>query len=213
MSDDPLDQVNRAAISVVALLVVFACLLLVLLAWAEPGATIGRIEDFASWLNDHNDDETKILLSLGALVIVLLMVGVMIIELTPSPTQVMRIRDVNAGGATISTAEIAARVEEEVRAVPGVAQAQAVVAAHGDRVEVVLDLQVRPEADLSRTADEACRRAHTLVEEGMAVPLKGLPRARLRYRELQLRQQSASMAASAPATGWERPNGTDDGGN
>ena len=213
MSDDPLDQVNRAVISVVALLIIFACLLLVLLAWADPGGTIGRIEDFASWLNDHNDDETKIVLSLGALVVVLLMAGVMMIELTPSPTQLMRVRNVDAGGATISTADIAARVEEEVRAVPGVAQAQAVVAARGSSVEIVLDLQVRPEADLSRTADEACRRTHTLVAEGIGVPLKSLPRARLRYRELQLRQQTSMTATSAPSTGWERPHGNDDGGS
>ena len=55
MSDDPLDQINRFVISLVALLVLFAALLAVLLAWGAPGSTIARIEDFAGYLSDHNN--------------------------------------------------------------------------------------------------------------------------------------------------------------
>jgi len=129
MSDDPLDQINRAVIAIVALLIAFAALIIVLLAWAEPGATIGRIEDFAGFLRDHDNDDARLIISLGALVVVLLMAGIMIIELTPSPTQKMRLRNVKAGSATISTVEIAARIEDELSRVPHIAQPQAIVAA------------------------------------------------------------------------------------
>jgi hypothetical protein len=153
---------------------------------------------------------------------VLLMVGIMIIELTPSPTQKMHLRNVKAGAATLSTVEIAARIENELALLPHIAKSQAIVAAKGDKVEVVLNLQVEPGADLARTADEACSRTHALVEQTMGVPLARLPRARLHYRELQLRAPltPAAAAASTPApappppSGWERPaGGPDDGGS
>jgi hypothetical protein len=105
--------------------------------------------------------------------------------------------------------------------VPHVARSQAIVAAKGDKVDIVLDLQVDPGANLAATADDACRRAHMLVEETMGVPLAGLPRARMHYRELQLRAPLTPAAAGGaptappqqPSTGWERPGGADDGGS
>jgi hypothetical protein len=223
VSDEPFDQINRAVISIAALVVAFAALLIVLLAWAEPGGTIGRVADFAGYLDDHNNKEAKAIVSLGAIVVILLMAAIMILELTPSATQRMRIRTVKAGSATVSTVEIAERIERELATVPHIARSQAIVAACGDKVEVVLDLEVDPGADLTTTADEACRRAHELVEKQIGVPLVKLPRARLHYRELRLRtqagrsskaaQQAAAQQPAVPPTGWERPGETHDGGN
>jgi hypothetical protein len=200
VSDDPLDQINRFVISLVALLVLFSALLMVLLAWGAPGNTIGRIEDFAGYLSDHNNDTGKLVLSLAALVVVLLMLTIMIIELTPSPTQRMRIRNLKSGDATITTKQIAERIEDEVAATPHIASCKATVAARGGKAEVVLDLHVDAGADLAQTADEACRLAHTLVEERMGIALVERPRARLHYRELRLND-----GGQRPTTGWERP--------
>jgi hypothetical protein len=208
MSDEPLDQVNRFVISIAALLEAFLALLIVLLAWLATDGTIGKIEDLAAFLRDHDGRDAKVIVSLLALVTVLLMVTVMIIELTPSATQRMRLRDVKAGDATLTTLEIAGRIEEEVRVIDHVAWSKATVAAHGDRVEIVLDLHVDAGADLARTADEACRRAHVLVEEQMGVSLTRRPRARIHYRELRLGAAGAPPPPPArPATGWERPAG------
>jgi hypothetical protein len=205
MSDDPMDQVNRFVVSMAALVVAFVALLAVLLVWGAYDGTVGRIEDFAEYLRDHAGTETKVVVSLLCLIVVLLMVTVMIVELTPSPTQKMRLRDVKAGDVTLTTVEIAGRIEEEMRSVEHVAWSKATVAAHGNRVEVVLDLHVDAAADLARTADEACRRTHVLVEEQMGVPLTQRPRARMHYRELRL--GAAGNAPQRPSTGWERPAG------
>ena len=194
----------------------FAALLLVLVAWAEPGGSIGRIEDFAGWLRDHDDNEGKLVLTLAALVVALLMATVMLVELTPAPTQKMRVRNVQSGDAVVTTKQIAERIEAEARAVPHVADCNALVAARGNRVDVVLDLHVDAGADLARAADEACRRAHTLVEEKMGMALPGRPRAKLHYRELRLGNEPAQAAVKSPeprdapspqrpSTGWERP--------
>jgi hypothetical protein len=205
LSDDPLDQVNRFALAMGALVVMFLCLLAVLLAWAEPAGSIARLDDFAGFLADHNDRDGKLVLSLGAIVVVLVMLSIMVIELTPSPTQQLRVRNVASGGAVTTTKEIAAGIEQEVRTVPHIAGCAAVVAARGGKVEVVLDLHVDAGADLARTADEACRRAHELVEERMGIALVKRPRARMHYRELRLKQDAGPTDTPAPATGWERP--------
>ena len=140
------------------------------------------------------------MISLAAVVVVLLMLTIMLVELTPSPTQRMRVRNLKSGDATITTKQIAERIEDEVAATPHVASCKATVAARGGKAEVVLDLHVDAGADLAQTADEACRLAHTLVEERMGIALVQRPRARLHYRELRL-----SNGEQRPATGWERP--------
>jgi hypothetical protein len=211
MSDDPLDQINRFVISIAAMVVIFVALVVALLAWGAPDESIDRISDFAGWLRDNNDQDTQVIITLGAVVTVLLMMIVIVVELTASPTQVMRVRTIKSGGATITTSEIADRIESEAKLVTHVADAQATVAARGKRVEVVLDLHVGPGADLAKTADEACRRAHVLVEEQMGIGLATRPRARLHYRELRLGgdgKPGAPRTDVKPAhesTGCERP--------
>lgn len=210
MSDDTVDQVNRFVITLAALIVIFVALTVVLLAWGAADSSIGRIEDFAGYLRDHDGQGAKLIVTIGAVVIVLVMAMLIILELTPSPLQRMRIRNVQAVDATLTTTEIAWRVEEEVRAVEHVADAVAVIAARGNRIGVALDLHVDPGADLARTADEACRRVHELVEKRMGITLASRPRARMHYRELVLKdggQQRVPDAMRRPNTGWERPYG------
>lgn len=199
MSDDALDQVNRLAIVVIAMALIAAAGAVVALAWWQPDAAVARVEDFASWLRDHNNDDGRLVLTLGAAVVILALLTLIVVELTPGDAQSLRVRDVKAGDAVITTAQIAARVEAEVRAVAHVAECAALVTRHGKKVDLMLDLHVDAGADLAETADEACRRAHVLVEERMGVGLAARPRARLHYRELRLQSQPPPREI----TGWE----------
>lgn len=204
MSDDPFDQVNRLVIVALAMALVAAAGVVVALAWWQPDGSISRLEDFAGWLRDHNTRDGRLVLSLGAAVVILALLTLIVVELTPPDAQKMRVRNVKSGEAVISTAQIADRIKAEVQAVPHVAGCSALVTRHGKKVEVVLDLHVDAGADLADTADEACRRAHVLVEERMGIGLAARPRARLHYRELRL---NAQPAGSRPReiTGWEKP--------
>src|SRR5512142_1789025 len=83
---------NRFFIVLLALLAVFAVAVVMMLAWGAPDRSIERVADLADWLARHNDRETKLIVTLGGAVVVLVMAMVIIIELTPSPTQRMRIR-------------------------------------------------------------------------------------------------------------------------
>ncbi len=208
MSDDGLDQTNRLLIVVLALVGVFVALLVVLLAWSAPAGTISRVIDFSGYLRDHNNREAKTIVSLGAAVVVLLMLTVIIVEITPSPTQRMRVRNLKSGGATITTTAIASRIDTAVLEVPHVAACVATVAARGKRAEIVLDLHVDPGADLAETADAACGSAQALVEREMGIELATRPRARLHYRELRLRGDGSVTEASSPGRQrWQRPEG------
>ncbi len=199
MSGDSEGAVNRFFIALLALLVIFAVAVVVVLAWGAPSGSIERIADLADWLRRHDDRETKMIITLAGTVIVLAMLMVIILELTPAPTQRMRVRNVKAGDATITTREIAERSDAELRQVEHIAECQTIVAARGRRVEAVLDLHVDAGADLTRTADDACTRVRQLVEGQIGVELAAPPRVRLHYRELRLRNDAPQPESAAPA--------------
>jgi hypothetical protein len=190
MSGSSEGELNRFFMVLLALLVIFAAALAIALAWGAPDRSIERIADLADWLRRHNDRETKLIVTLGGAVIVLAMLMAIIVELTPSPTQRMRIRSIRTGDATITTREIADRINAEVQAKEHIAECQSIVAARGQRIEVVLDLHVDPGADLTRASEEACATVRQFVEGQIGVELAATPRARLHYRELRLRSDA-----------------------
>lgn len=198
MSGSSEGEVNRFVVALLALLVIFGAAVIITLAWGAPDGTIARIADLAGWLRRHNDRDTKVIVTLASVVIVLAMLMTIIVELTPSPTQRMRVRRVKAGEATITTREIAERIDAELRQVEHIADCQAIVAAHGRQVEAVLDLHVDAGADLTRTADDACTRIRQLVEGQIGIELAAPPRARLHYRELRLRNDTPQPEGPAP---------------
>ncbi len=201
------DQANRFAIVVVALVVMFCAGLVVLLAWRDAAGAAGHVRDLAGYLDRHDTREAKLIVSLGAAVVVMLLLALIIVEATPSPLQKMRVRSVRTGDATITTPEIASRVAAEVRGVEHVRDCDAVVAVRGHRIDVMLDLHVDAGADLARTADEACRRVRALVGERMGVKLGQPPRARLHYRELKLRdEQTVPDTIGGQTTAFAEPD-------
>jgi hypothetical protein len=202
VNDDPIAQANRFIIVIAAMLIAFAALVAVLLAWGAPGGTIDHVADFAGYLRRHNDRETKVIISLGAAVIVMLMATVAVIEMTPPPEQHVRVRNMKSGDAAITTSQIAERINTAVTALDHVGACRSAVARRGRRVDVALDLQLEAGADLARTADAACRTAQMLVEQQLGIELASRPRARLHYRELRWGHEAAAVPASSP---WERP--------
>ena len=195
-------QLNRLLIALLALTAIFFASLTILLAWTGPDSAIEQLGEAVIWLDDHNDSDGRLILTLACIVVILLSLTVLILELAPARSSAMPVRNVTSGTANITTAEIAARINAGVEAVAHVAGCETAVTRRGKKVEVVLDLHVDPGADLAHTADEACRHAHLLVEQELGIELASMPRARLHYRELRLGQQDESPQ---PPSGWERP--------
>jgi len=190
-----MDVTNRAIIVGGALIGVFLVLLVILLAWGAPDESIQRLGDLANYLEKHNSTGTKLVITLGGLILALLAGLLIIFELAPPETDSVRVRTSGAGDAGIGTDEVVQRLEDELRPLPSLSGVQANVAARGRKAEVKLDLFVGVQADLAATTEEALRRTRELVEGRMGIELEKAPQVEIHYREL-----SASRPATAPST-------------
>ena len=203
-----MDQTNRVLIVGAALLWIFVLLVIVLLAWGAADDSIAQIADLAGYLEDHNNTEAKLLLTFGGLIFVLLAAIVVIVEVAPAESGSLKVERIGSGEARIGTDEVAQRLEDQIRALPHVAQAQVSVIARGAKAEVTLDLQIGPEAELAVTTEEAGRLTRYLLEERMGVALTRPPQAQLQYRELQVSRPPAPSSPGeppAPSTPGEPP--------
>jgi len=201
-----MDLANRFVVILLALLVVFAVAVVLLLAWAAGPDSVARLGDFVQYLNDHvEDDGSRVVLSLGGLVVALLALIVVFVELAPPQASTVPVRDVQAGNAVLSTEAVARRVQEEVARVPHVTQSKATVAGRGKGVEVSLELQVDPDTNLTTTSEAACQVVLEVVTNQLGVELAKLPRVKLHFAESRLSPEasppSAGAGASPPQTG------------
>ncbi len=181
-----MDLTNRVLIVTGALLWIFVILVVILLAWGVPDESIDRLRDLADYMADHNDDASKLIITFGGFILVLLAGIVIIFEIAPPEGGSLKVQNVGAGGARITTDEIKHRLEEELRALPHINDVQATVQARGRKAEVSLDLHVGAEAELAAAAEEACRCAREVIEQRMGVALARAPQAQLHYRELRV---------------------------
>jgi hypothetical protein len=210
VADNPQDRLNRIVIVVLALAGIFTAIVVALLAWGAPDESVARVADLAGWMGRHNNTGTRTIIALSSTVVALLLLTAIIVEVTPAPAGKMRLRNIRAGEAVITTHEIAARINAEVATAPHVAACDAFVAAHRGGLDVTLELHVEPGADLALTADEACLRARSLIESELGIELAAPPRARLHYRELRLLGAADAPRRLAPS-GWERPAANPEG--
>lgn len=181
-----MDSTNRVIIIGGALVWIFFVLVVLLLAWGAPDNSVDALEDFVGYLRDHTDDLSRLVLTLGGIILMLLAIIVIIAELTPPAAPSVTVQQVKSGSAKIATGDIEQRVAQEVQMVSHVTQAAVKVIGRRGGIEIDLDLHVGPEANLSETAEEACRRTSDLVRASMGIALLELPRAHLHYRELHL---------------------------
>jgi hypothetical protein len=201
-----MNLVNRLIIVLGALLLIFAVAVVILFTWAAASESVERLADFVQFLDDHAEDNgSRIILTLGGIVVALLALVVVIAELTPPRAERVPVRDVRAGDALLSTDAIAQRLQQEVSVVPHVTQTKATVTARGKGVEVDLELHVDPDTNLALTSEEACRAVENLLTNRLSVEMARPPRLNLRYSELRLAGAPAVASPSAPAPPAEEP--------
>ena len=198
---------SRIFVILICLALAAGAIAIVVLAWTIPLRSIDGLRVAVDWLEEHNQDTEKALLTAIGAVLGLLALIVVVLELLPRIGTAVKVTDLKVGDAVLSTTSIAQRVEETVQRVPHVAAVRAVVKAKRKGVQVALDLHVDPEANLATVTDEACAAAQDVLINRVHVALLEPPHARLHYRELRLRQrppvaptpQEAPVAPSAPS--------------
>lgn len=192
---------NRVLLFLLCLALAAGAVAVVVLAWAAPQESIDALRDAVDWLEDHNRDLEKALLTSAGAFIALAAVVLAVLELLPQAGTEVKVTDLRVGDAVLSTLSIGQRVEEAVRAVPHVAEVRAAVKGRRKGVALALDLHVDPEANLAEVTDAACQAAQDVLTDRVHVALVEPPRVRLHYRELRLRgrpQTAAMPSAAAP---------------
>jgi hypothetical protein len=177
------DALNRAAVVGLAFAWVILMALVILLAWGADTETIDRLGDLVSYLDDHTDNASKLILTLGAAALIVLSLTIIVAELVPAEPAAAQVRLESVTGATaILPAEaITQRLESELRSLPQVQEAQAMVASRDRGLAVALNLTLAPDANVSSTTEEACRLAQETIEQKIGVALVGLPTVQIRF--------------------------------
>jgi len=184
----------------------FAVAVIIIFTWAAASESVERLSDFVQFLHDHEEDNgSRVILTLGAIVVALLALVVVIAELTPPRAERVPVRNVRAGDALLSTDAIAQRLQQEVSVVPHVSQAKATVTTRGKGVEVDLELHVDPDTNLALTSEQALRAVENLLTNRLSVEVARPPRLNLRYSELRLAEAPAPASPSAPPSPVEEP--------
>jgi hypothetical protein len=201
-----MDLANRLIIVLGALLLMFAVALVILFTWAAAPDSVDRLFDFAEFLDDHSEDNgSRVIVTLGGLVVALLALVVVIAELTPPQAGQVPVRDVRAGDALLSTNAIAQRLQQELSAVPHITQIKSTVTARGKAVEVDLELHVDPDTNLALTSEEACRAVENLLGNQLSVEMARPPRLNIRYSELRLPEAATGTLPFEPPPPLEEP--------
>ena len=199
-----MNLINRLALVTLCLALIAGAGAVIGLAWAAPEESIEWLADAAGWLDDHNTDGTKALITAIGAAVVLIVFVVLVVELFPQNSGEVKVTGLQVGDAVLTTAAIGQRIEEAVNQVPNVSDVRATVRAKRKGVTVALDLHVDPDANLAAVTDAACEAARDVLSDKVHVELLAPPRARLHYRELRLKgRQVRPIAVETPPAAEE----------
>jgi hypothetical protein len=190
--------VNRIVVTLLLLALIAGAVAVVVLAWAMPEDSIAGLRDAVDWLEENNEDLQKALLTTIASLVALLAFTALVFEFVPSSGPGVKVTDVQAGEAILTTAAIGQRIEEEVRGVANVSDVRAAVKPKRKGVELALELHVDPHANLAQVTNESLAAARRVLNDRLHVALLDPPRVRLHYRELRLQRPDMRPDAAPP---------------
>ncbi|HKZ51042.1 MAG TPA: hypothetical protein VJ256_04725 [Dehalococcoidia bacterium] len=190
-----MDGVNRAAIVILAALVIIAAAVVSFVAWAAADEAIGRLQDFVQYLAEHNDNPGRLILTLGALTLVVLAILVIVVELAPME-EVGQLRVEQAGATTIvAVPALRQRLEEVLLALPSITAAKVSIDSRNKGIVAALDLTVTAQTNVAEASQEAVGAVTRALSQEMGLPLAEAPRLRITFGAPRER------APAAPSSG------------
>ncbi len=174
-----MNETNRTAIVLLAALWIVLMAVVIFLAWSDAELGVDSLGDFVEYLDDHRDTASKLILTLGALVLIVLALLVIIVELAPEE-ETREIRVEQAGATTIVPAEpLRERLEEALTAMPQVSAARARVFSQNKGVGMKLDLTITPDANIALVTQEASRVVVETLQADLGLPVAAPPSVRI----------------------------------
>ncbi len=188
-----MNETNRTVIILLAALWIVLMAVVIFVAWAADVETVGRLDDFVSYLDDHRNNASRLILTLGALVLIVLALLVIIVELAPEE-EAREIRVEQAGATTIVPAEpLRLRLEEALTAIPQVTTARARVFSRDKGVGMKLDLTVTPGANIAAVTQEASRVVVETLQADLGLPVSAPPTVRITFGPPKVEPVASSM--------------------
>ena len=176
-----MNETNRTAIVILAALWIVVMAVVIFAAWAADVETVERLQDFVSYLDDHRDNASRLILSLGALVLIVLSLLVIIVELAPEEEERV-IKVEQAGATTIVPAEaLRLRLEEALTAMPQITAARARVFSQDKGIGMKLDLTVTADTNISAVTQEATRVVMETLQSDLGLPVSSPPVVRIAF--------------------------------
>ncbi len=174
-----MNETNRTAIVLLAALWIVLMAVVVFLTWSDAELTVDSLGDFVEYLDDHRDTASKLILTLGALVLIVLALLVVIVELAPEE-ETREIKIEQAGATTIVPAEpLRERLEEALTAMPQVSAARARVFSQNKGVGMKLDLTITPDANIALVTQDASRVVMETLQADLGLPVAAPPSVRI----------------------------------
>ncbi|MCH8919343.1 MAG: hypothetical protein IIA23_01380 [Chloroflexi bacterium] len=174
-----MNETNRTAIVLLAALWIVLMAVAIFLAWSDAELAVDNLGDFVEYLDDHRDTASKLILTLGALVLIVLALLVIIVEMAPEE-ETREIRVEQAGATTIVPAEpLRERLEEALTAMPQVSAARARVFSQNKGVGLKLDLTITPDANIALVTQEASRVVVETLQADLGLPVAAPPSVRI----------------------------------
>ncbi len=175
-----MNETNRTAIVLLAALWIVLMAVVVFAAWAAADDTVDRLGDFVEYLNDRRDeDASRLILTLGALVLIVLALLLIVVELAPEE-EGREIRVEQAGATTIVPAEpLRLRLEEALTTMTQVTAARARVFSQEKGIGMKLELTVTPDANIAVVTQEASRVVVETLQADLGLPVTAPPSVRI----------------------------------
>lgn len=196
-----MDAFNRGIIVILAAIWATLMVVVIFVTWAADAETIDRLSDLVRYLDDHTDNASKLILTLGASSLIVLSLIIIVAELAPAgPSTDIRLEGVTGATAVLSTEDINQRIEQEVTALPQIKESKASVTARDRGLAVALNLILGPDANVPEATEEACRVTQETVEQKIGVALVGLPTVQIRFSVPEGEPVPASEGEQEPPT-------------
>ncbi len=175
-----MNETNRTAIVLLAALWIVLMAVLIFATWAAADDAVDRLGDFVEYLDDHRDEDTsRLIVTLGALVLIVLAVLLIVVELAPEE-EGREIRVEQAGATTIVPAEpLRLRLEEALTAMTQVTAARARVFSQEKGIGMKLELTVTPDANIAVVTQEASRVVVETLQADLGLPVTAPPSVRI----------------------------------
>ncbi len=205
-----MSETNRTVIVLLAALCIVLMAVVIFAAWAADVETVERLDNFVQYLDDHRDNASRLILTLGASLLIILALLVIIAELAPEE-EAQEIRVEQAGATTIVPAEpLRLRLEEALTAMSQVTTARARVFSRDRGIAMKLNLTVTPGTNIGGVTQEASRVVMETLEADLGLPVSAPPTVRITFGPSKVEPVASSVTRAPeppppPTAGPETP--------